>query len=395
MTFGEIIKTAKNNSGTGANKRNFTLLGDPALKLSYPFYGRVVTDSINNVSVTNSIDSIKALSVVTVSGHLEDMSGHMLNNFNGIVSPIVFDKPVKIKTLANDGGQSMTFSLTNNILFSGKTLAKNGLFKFTFIVPKDIDYMFGAGKISYYANNDNKDMNGSFSNIIVGGFSSSLITDKEGPKIKLYINDTLFRDGGITDRNPRLLAILSDMDGINTIGSGIGHDLTGYLDSERDNSFVLNNYFEADFDNYKSGRISYDMTDLTDGIHHLTVKAWDNFNNSSEKTISFKVISDKKFIITSLKNYPNPFFNGTSITLEHNRPDKELDVRIDIYSVDGRIIRIIKTRIEPTGFTLPPVHWDGNDEGGRKAAKGVYPFTVTIGTPDGESARTSGRMIIL
>jgi hypothetical protein len=395
MTFGEIIKTAKNSSGTGANKRNFTLLGDPALKLSYPFYGRVVTDSINNVSVSNSIDSVKALSVITVSGHLEDMTGHLLNNFNGIVSPMVFDKPVKIKTLANDGGQSMTFSLTNNILFSGKTLAKDGRFRFSFIVPKDIDYTFGTGKISYYASDNSEDMNGSFSDIIVGGFSSSLLTDMDGPSIKLYLNDTLFRDGGITDKNPRLLAILSDMHGINTLGSGIGHDLTGFLDNKRDNSFVLNNYFEADFDNYMKGRIDYNLSDLTDGIHYLTVKAWDNFNNSSEKTISFKVLTGGKFILTNLHNYPNPFYNETSITLEHNRPDKELEVRVDIYSLDGRIIRIIKTNIEPTGFTLPPVGWDGNDQGGRKAGRGVYLYTVTIVTSDGESARTSGRLIIL
>lgn len=395
MTFGDIIKTAKNNSGPGANKRNFTLLGDPALKLSYPFYGKVVTDSINNVSVVNSTDSLKALSVITVSGHIEGSTGHILSDFNGIVSPMVFDKPTKIKTLANDGGQSMTFNLSNNILFSGKTQAKAGMFRFTFIVPKDIDYTFGEGKISYYANNESEDMNGVFSNIIVGGFSKSFEPDKDGPAMKLYINDTLFRDGGITDNNPRLLAILKDRDGINTIGSGIGHDITGFLDNERDKSFVLNNYYEADFDNYMQGRINYDLSGLTDGIHSLTVKAWDNLNNSSEKTISFKVMTGNKFILSKLMNYPNPFSNETHITLEHNRPDVELEVRIDIYSVDGRIIRTIKTSVEPTGYTLPPVDWDGNDEGGRKAGKGVYPYIVTIVTSKGESARTSGLLVIL
>jgi flagellar hook assembly protein FlgD len=143
------------------------------------------------------------------------------------------------------------------------------------------------------------------------------------------------------------------------------------------------------------GRINYDLTDITDGIHSLTVKAWDNFNNSSEKTISFRVITGEKFIVSNLRNYPNPFFNQTSITLEHNRPDKELEVTVDIYSLDGRKIRNIKTHIEPTGFTLPPVEWDGNTEGGRKAGKGVYLYTVTIVTSEGESVRTSGRMIIL
>ena len=142
------------------------------MKLAYPYHGKVVTDSVNNVSVINNTDSLKALSLITISGHIEDMSGNIMNNFNGIVSPIVYDKPTKIKTLANDGGQRMTFNLSNNILFSGKTMAKDGKFRFTFIVPRDIDYSFGQGKISYYASNDTEDMNGSFNDIIVGGFSS-------------------------------------------------------------------------------------------------------------------------------------------------------------------------------------------------------------------------------
>ena len=142
-----------------------------------------------------------------------------------------------------------------------------------------------------------EDMNGSFSDIIVGGFMQSLIADNDGPEIKLIYNDTLFRNGGITDNNPRLLAIIKDKDGINTTGSGIGHDLTGYLDNDPNSSFVLNNYFENDFDNYMKGRINYDLSGLTEGIHYLTVKAWDNFNNSSEKTISFEVETGDKFVL--------------------------------------------------------------------------------------------------
>jgi flagellar hook assembly protein FlgD len=143
------------------------------------------------------------------------------------------------------------------------------------------------------------------------------------------------------------------------------------------------------------GRINYDLSGLTDGIHYLTVKAWDNFNNSSEKTISFKVMTGNNFIISNLINYPNPFFNETFITLEHNRPDVDLEVRIDIYSIDGRIIRTIKTHVEPTGYTLPPVSWDGNEQGGRKAGRGVYLYIVTIVTSKGESAKATGRLVIL
>lgn len=395
LGLGDIIRIAKNNSGSGPNKRNFTLLGDPALKLAYPYYGKVVTDSINHVSVYDRIDSLKALSLISIAGHVEDSHGNPMNTFNGIVTPTVYDKSNKIKTLANDGGQNMTFNLRNSVLFSGKTMAKNGRFRFDFIVPRDIDYSFGSGKISYYANDDKEDMNGSFSDIIVGGFSKILPNDNEGPDISLFMNDTLFRNGGITDRNPRLLAILSDKGGINTTGSGIGHDLTGYLDNEPNKSFVLNSYFENDFDNYMKGRINYSLSGLTEGSHSLTLKAWDIYNNSAEKTILFQVVPGEEFQLKNLLNYPNPFFTETRIRLEHNRPDNELNVIINIFSIDGKIIRIIRTKFAAIGYTLPPVTWDGNDEGGRKCGKGMYLYRVTIISGKGETAMVSGRMIIL
>jgi hypothetical protein len=395
LCLGDIVRIAKNNSGSGLNKRNFTLLGDPALKLAYPWHGNVITDSVNNVAISDKIDSLKALSMITVSGHIEDPEGNLLNNFNGVVSPLVYDKASKIKTISNDGGLIMEFNLRNNILFSGKTMAKNGRFRFTFIVPRDIDYSFGTGKISYYASNSSEDMFGNFSDLIVGGFSNTTLPDTKGPDIKLYMNDTLFREGGITDSNPRLVAIIEDKGGINTTGSGIGHDLTGYLENNPNKSFLLNNYFENDFDNYMKGRINYDLSDLKEGSHTLTVKAWDNYNNSSEKTIIFLVETGGKFIIKNLLNYPNPFIYETQFRAEHNRPDTDFSVTINIYNLNGMIIKTINTTVPSTGFTLPPLTWDGNDDRGKRAGRGMYPYSVTVTTATGERATASGRMIIL
>jgi hypothetical protein len=395
MRLGDIIRIAKNNSGSGPNKRNFSLLGDPALKLAWPWHGKVITDSINNVSVSDNSDSLKALSLVTVAGHIEDQDGNLMNSFNGVVSPLVYDKTSKIKTLANDGGQIMEFNLRNNVLFSGKTMAKDGRFRFTFIVPRDIDYLFGTGKISYYANNENEDMNGNFSDIVVGGFSDSALPDTSGPEINLFMNDTLFRNGGITDNNPKLLAIIEDKSGINTTGSGIGHDLTGFLDNDPNSFFVLNNFFENDFDNYRKGKIIYALSGLSGGSHTLTVKAWDNYNNSSEKSIIFLVETGEKFVLKNLINYPNPFLRETRIIAEHNRPESELNVIINIFSLNGSIIKIIKTKVPSTGYSLPPVIWDGNDDSGKRVGRGIYLYSVIVTTESGETARVSGRMIIL
>jgi len=395
LRLGDIIRIAKNNSGSGANKRNFSLLGDPALRLAYPWHGKVVTDSINNVSVTGSPDSLKALTYVTISGHIEDNQGMDMSTFSGIINPLVYEKASKVRTLANDGGQTINFELLNNKIFSGKTTVENGKFRFSFIVPRDIDYTYGSGKISYYAYNSSLDMGGYFSDIIVGGFSNTNTVDTTGPEIKLYMNDTLFRSGGMTDRNPRVFAIIEDSGGINTTGSGIGHDLTGFLDNNLNNSFVLNNYFENDFDNYMKGTLIYDLSGLSAGGHSLKLKAWDNFNNSSEEIILFVVETDGRFILSNLISFPNPAVAESKITAEHNRPDMELAITITIYDGAGRLVRILKTTDYAAGYQLPPVIWDGRSNGGSRVSKGIYPYRVTVSTPDGEKSSASGRIVIL
>lgn len=395
LRLGDIIRIAKNNSGNGSNKRNFSLLGDPALRLAYPWHGKVVTDSVNNVPVTSATDSLKALSMIRVSGHVENPKGITLSDFNGVVTPLVYDKESRIRTLANDGGPVMEFSLRNNILFSGQTKAVNGRFSFTFIVPRDIDYSYGNGKISYYAHDDSRDMNGSFTGIVVGGFADAPANDTQGPSIRLFMNDTLFRNGGMTDENPILLALIEDAGGINTTGAGIGHDLTGYIDDQRNNSVALNDNFVNDFDDYRKGRVKYNLTGLPEGPHTFTLKAWDNFNNSSEETIRFVVASGGKFILKNLFNYPNPFLNSTTIIAELNRPDVMLDITLKIYSLNGKVIKTLKSSVPSTGYVLPLIEWDGLDDGGGKVARGLYPYVVTVTTGSGETSRASGKMIIL
>ncbi len=395
LRLGDIIRLAKNNSGTGMNKRNFSLLGDPALRLLYPYHGTIITDSVNSIAVTEQTDSIKALSYITIAGHIEDINGNLMDDFNGTVSPLLYDKALKVQTLANDGGVTMEFLFRNNILFSGKTMAKNGEFRFSFIVPRDIDYTFGNGKISYYASDQIKDMQGYYSDIIVGGFTNSAINDNTGPEIQLYMNDTLFRNGGITDSNPRLLAIIEDNGGINTTGSGIGHDLTGFLDDDPNSSFVLNNYFENDIDNYTRGKIIYDLSGLAKGSHKLTLKAWDNYNNSSENSILFVVETDGKFIIKNLMNYPNPFINETTISAGHNRPDNDMEIIIRIFSLNGGLIKTLRGTANSGGYAIPPIVWDGLNDGGERVSSGVFIYTLSLTSDKGESAIASGRMIIL
>lgn len=394
LGFGDIIRIAKNRTESGVNKRNFALLGDPALKLALPLTGKIVTDSINGKPASETNDTLRALSIVTIAGHVEKIPGITAEDFNGILETLVFDKPLKTKSLANDGGVPMEFYLPGNILFSGETKVSQGRFSFRFIVPRDIDYNMGRGKISYYAYDETSGINGYYDKIIAGGFSEITAADTSGPDIRLFLNDTLFRNGGMTDPDPVLLALISDPAGINTAGSGIGHDITFWIDNDRSSSYTLNHLFNNDFDSYNKGRITYRLSGLSAGHHTITLKAWDNFNNSSEKTISFVVESSDRFILKNVRNYPNPFTDNTYFTAEHNRPGKEADVTVTIFNLNGAVVKTLTMHVCPPGFILPPLEWNGRDSGNNRMARGIYPYRITVNNQDGETNSIPGRLII-
>jgi len=393
LRLGDIIIYSKNNTGAGINKRNFALLGDPSMRLSYPT-ARVVTDSINGSPVSLQSDTLSALQWVTVSGHLESEDSLHLNDFNGMVYPKVFDKERTIETLANDGGSSFTFKARNNILYSGEATVDNGQFSFGFYIPKDINYAYGLGKISYYGNNQEIDAHGSYEDFTVGGVGTGNVEDHENPKIDLFMNDTFFISGGITDGHPELLAYVSDNFGINATGNGIGHDLTATLNEDRINSVILNEFYQANANSYNSGVIRYPYSKLEPGAYTVVVKIWDIHNNSSEESLNFVVTESEKMLMEQLYNFPNPFFDLTWFNIEHNRPDSNLRLVLSIYNISGEMVRVIDMQVDSPGYRLEPVEWDGTSSGGAAMGGGIYVYRATLSTEDGEVASSTGKLII-
>jgi hypothetical protein len=391
--LGDIIAYSKNNTGAGINKRNFTLLGDPAVSLSFP-KNRVITDSINHISVEDISDTISALDFVTISGRIENPEGELLENFNGSVIPIVYDKKANLKTLANDGGFQFDFQSRNNILYKGNASVKKGKFSFSFYVPKDIAYNVGEGKISYYSFSENEDGHGSNNQLIIGGIGDFSGIDTTGPGIDIYMNDTLFRNGGIVTKSPELLVYLKDPYGINTTGNGIGHDITATLNNDRINTIILNEYYQAAADSYSNGSVRYPYNDLPLGKHTINVKVWDIFNNSANRSIDFIVVESIEMLLNEVYTYPNPFIDQTLFNIEHNRPDRELDIIIRIYDMQGNLVSVLQNHQYASGYRLEPLVWQGNSMGGATLGGGIYVYKVLVRTDEGEEAAGSGRMIL-
>jgi hypothetical protein len=396
--LGDLYMLTKSTLNPDENTRNFTLLCDPALKLSYPKY-RVATTLVNTVPVNPSVpDTAKALSKVTVTGEVRDLNGNKLTNFNGIIFPTIFDKMANVSTRSNDGVNAsplIKFGLQKNILFKGKASVVNGDFTFTFVVPKDIAYQYGPGKISYYTHNGVEDGHGVYENIIIGGTDLTAPVDNTGPDVKLYMNDIKFVDGGITDENPYIFAIVSDSNGVNTVGNGIGHDITAVLDANTNEVLVLNDYYQSDLNNFKKGAVKYRLEDMSVGEHNVVLKVWDVYNNSSVVSTRFVVASSEKMAIDNVLNYPNPFTSKTQFFVESNQPFGELDIQIQVMTISGKLVKTINKKVKCEGYRTEGIEWNGQDEFGDQLAKGVYVYAIKVQSADGQVASKYEKLVIL
>ncbi|MEJ7767197.1 MAG: type IX secretion system sortase PorU [Chitinophagaceae bacterium] len=398
MSLGAAVKTAKNTTfqsqGDNINNLKFTLLGDPALTLNFPLYN-IQTTTINAIPVTGTPDTLKALQHYTVGGAVTDWTGTLLTNFNGNLFVTVFDKVQQATTRGNDPGSvAEKFDVQNSILFKGRAVVKNGLFSFGFIVPKDINYQPGSGKISYYAENGTQDANGSFTGFIIGG-SQGISTDLKGPEIKAFLNDESFINGSETGINPLLLVKLNDSSGINITGSSIGHDILAVLDGDPKKTFNLNSYYEADSNSYQKGTIKFRLPILEKGNHTLMVKAWDVANNSNEVTIHFIVSESQRLEVLNVSVFPNPFSSKTTFRIAHDLDAQNIRVVVQLYTLSGRLVKSIQQTINTNGSRSSDIEWDGKNDNGSLVQSGLYAYILQVETGKGITTRRAGKIVKL
>ncbi|RZJ89835.1 MAG: type IX secretion system sortase PorU [Chryseobacterium sp.] len=405
IPVGDAHLNAKKLRPGDSNHLKVNLLGDPAMKLSRP-QRLLVIDGIE----TPVPGLIRGLDFVKIKGHINNTSGTTNTTFNGRVIINIFDKRLNKTTLNNDGGLTPVLNYTEegSAIVKASGTAVNGVFTVEFYVPKDINYAVGEGRLLGYADNKATDV---FNNqaVQVGDINPNGINDNEPPKVKLYMNNTNFANGGITNQNPTLLACVTDDTGINSTGSGIGHDITVYLDGQIINTVVLNDFYASGEGNgclspslaeYQKGNVSYPFRNLAIGQHQLTFKVWDINNNSTTETLNFEVKdeADQHLVINRPLNWPNPFTNKTYIHFEHNCDDI-LDVNVQIYTITGKLVRTLSQPVvaEPflQGFRTPrqAIEWNGKDDFGDTVAKGTYIFKIFAKSQNQEKCKGSATAV--
>ena len=386
MTLGEATRIAKNMTGRDVNKMAYVLLGDPAIRLNYP------TDY--QVKTTTKIDTLHALTVQTIKGYIQSPEGDTATWFNGKLDVTILDKMQQITTRDNDAPDEsskvkITYNDYPNTLFSGKTSVKDGLFEYTFMVPKDIRYNYGNGRIVYYACDEEarEEGVGHFEDFIIGGSSSVEIVDSIGPELNLYLNNPAFMDGDQTYEFPHFYADVYDENGINTVGTGIGHDLLLIIDENPKMTYVLNDYFEAHNNSYQQGRVSYKMPEMEEGSHSLTFRAWDLLNNSNTAMLNFQVVKGLDPNIYQVITYPNPVASTETlnIRIEFDQPDEVIQTTIYLYDLSGRLIK----EHQQKGTT--GIQWNLSEMNVRP---GIYVYNVKIKSTTSNYVSKAGKIII-
>lgn len=401
LSIGEVLRAGKNNANANAeNNRKFTLMGDPSQRLMIPQYD-IRTTKINGKDVTStSVDTVGALQKVAVEGTVTDSLGNVLTNFNGKVYPTIYDKALTLKTVPiGDQNTVQNYRLQNKILFKGAATVKNGKFQFSCIIPKDINYDYGLGKISYYATNNVNDAAGyDVTHLVIGGVSKNAEKDDKGPLVEVFMDNEEFVLGGIVSFNPTVVVRLSDDYGINVSGNSVGHDLTAVLDDNTQKTFRLNDFYEAAVDNPAKGGVKYPLFKLTEGTHQIRVKAWDTANNPGEGVTEFVVAANGKTALEHVLNYPNPFTTNTNFQFRHHLAEINLKVQVQVFTVAGRLVKTIETDALSQGSVVDDVNWDGKDDFGNDLAKGVYIYKIKIRSTRNASIQEEGafeKMVIL
>ena len=390
LRMGDIISYAKNNVGTEINKLSYMYMGDPAIRLNYPTNYKVVTSSVNESTAVGN-DTLKALSLATIKGFIADDKGVKIDNFNGALHAVVYDKSQRITTLNNENDGTLTYSDRPNTLFSGNADVKNGEFSFSFMLPKDIKYNYGGGRINYYAQDDinNTEAQGYFENFTVGGTNKNFPDETDGPSVNLFLNSESFVSGDKVNETPLFMAKVSDVDGINTVGSGIGHDISISIDQDPTQSYVLNDFFQATANSYTDGTVSYKLPAMLDGKHTLNFKVCDLLNNSTTTSIDFEVVTGLTPQIFSIYNYPNPVKTKTNIIVKHDRPETILNTTVDIFDLSGRKIWSFSQS------NADNISWDLVSADGRKVKTGIYLYRVSIKTSDSDVSSKTNKMLVV
>lgn len=380
-TIGEASFNAKLKARNLTNSLKYVLIGDPALTLDFGTERYVATEEINGQHIDICDSPIAALKTNVVKGSIRNADNSLCDSFNGQVMVTLYDKRATKIMTGPVSGSTYTYEDNGNILYSGMVPVKGGSFDVSFILSKDIDFEVGYGRLSYYAYSvDSVEASGSLNTVLVGGVSDNISDDGQGPEITMWIDYPEFSDGGNTGPNPIVYARISDESGINTSGLGVGHNISICIDNDRENAINANDFFSYDVGSFTSGMLEYQLPTLPDGHHVITLKAWDNINNSSIKEININSSVHSGISFGTVELFPQPYFNESSFKLSfsHNSGAGNMDITMRLYALNGQQLAQSSATIAASGSRFDDIDVSSFLPSIKGLSSGIYFLNVDI-----------------
>ncbi|GAA4846131.1 type IX secretion system sortase PorU [Algivirga pacifica] len=379
VRLGDLCRLTKNNSLAGVSNRNFALLGDPSMALGMP-PNNIRLQSVNQ-SLATSVDTLRALQEVMLTGEVVEGIDRRDTTFNGTVEVTLYGQKEKKQTLGNEGEESVfSYEAQEGIVFRGKASVKQGQFTSRFIIPKDIDYTIAPAKLSFYAFDSlHRDVAGAHNQLLLGGSADpSLVNeDTEGPIINALINDVPYVEGVTIGQSALLSLELQDASGINVSTYSLGHEI--WLEIDGVGEFDLTPYYSTDPDTYQTGRLSFPLNELPEGEHELIVTAWDTHNNYSETSLKINVAYSESLVLRDVRLYPNPIIQGQDINVrfEHDYEGEAMEVDLMVYSMEGTLV-YQDSELIPWTEREQVLSWKGEKAFSSYLRKGIYICKIKV-----------------
>ncbi len=367
------------SSSTWTNNTRFAVIGDPAVQLVSP-RGSADAD-------TDGLEPMRRHDTVTIEG---DNTGETAGE-SGVML-------VRVTDSADTSGYDQTdpqwpphhvdYRLPGDTVFDGPTSATNGAFLSQFVVSTFSEEGPYARIRGYFYGDD---IDGSFSVEDVALSDSIDVADNAGPRIEIGF------EGGATSILPGApyTITIDDDHGVNLVDRDRENGIVLRIDAGSDTT-SLTDEFLYDLGSYRQGSIDGELPSLSLGAHTLSVAATDNVGNREIGELWIEIVSSQDFQIRSVANHPNPFPDGGSrgTTILFQLPTAA-NVRIDIFTVGGRLIRSL--RDIPAAAGASQVYWDGLDAQGDELSNGVYLYRIQAVSEEyrGDRAEAIGRAVVM
>ena len=378
LRFGDLYRIVKSDPAF-YKKGNivYVLMGDPALRLSYPTH-QVVTDEISGAEF------------ITVKGHILNPEGILDTLFNGVLDVRLYDRKSQYATLGQHD-VPVNYAYYNDVLFDGKASVTEGRFELVIPLPSAVSQGTAKTRLSYYAYDTLRKVD---ANGVYDGYELSVppeAVDHQGPDIKLYWDTPEFRNGDIVSPSGTLYADLFDEHGIYHYNVSIGRDIVMRSSIDTFDNRIMNDRYEPVLDDYRRGRIVIPMSELPDGSYEFTLKAWDTWNNSTE--VEMLMVVERNTLLAQVKSFPNPFDGEVFFSFVNGEVTEDLDVQLEVFDLMGRRVALVSEHTASMGGEVPMIRWDGRGDSGYSLSPGVYVYRLIITNSEGKTRTLTHRLI--